>query len=418
MFFQKFFREAAAVLGGYSMNRQNAGILFGGVLLLVIAMGISRFAFTPILPFMRHDTGFSFEEAGFLASSNYIGYFIGALWAGFFYRSKKTSLLISVVINVFSVILMGFNEMYSIWLALRFISGVTGGLIFVLTSSIIMDYLATHFLLRWSGYLFGGIGLGIAISGILVPYFEERFAWQGAWIGLGILSALLLGITLILWRGLQVYNGIKIVNSSNQKMSQGFMPWLIAAYGFEGLGYIITGTFLVDIIHNIPTLQAYSSYSWVIVGVAAIPSAPVWTVLIEKYSAIKILSVAYIMQIFGILLPVFSQAVWSVLLSSFLFGLTFVGIVTLTTSYARQLFPTQSGAVVSILTTSYALGQIIGPIIAGKLVTFYTSYKAALIFASAIVFIALVILLIGRWKTAKLHLKRDNVTALEESKVI
>ena len=289
------------------MNRQHTGILFGGVLLLVVAMGISRFAFTPILPFMRHDTGFSFEVAGFLASSNYIGYFIGALWAGFLYRRKKTSLLISVVINVLSVILMGFSEIYSIWLTLRLIAGITSGLIFVLTSSIIMDYLAAKFLIRWSGYLFSGIGLGIAISGLLVPYFEARFAWQGAWIGLGILSALFLAIALTLWRGLQVEDCIKVITSSNQKMYQGFMPWIIAAYGFEGLGYIITGTFLVDIIHNIPSLQAYSSYSWVIVGVAAIPSAPIWTVLIEKCSAIKILSVAYLLQIFGILLPVFHK---------------------------------------------------------------------------------------------------------------
>lgn len=399
------------------MNRQHTGILFGGVLLLVVAMGISRFAFTPILPFMRHDEGFSFESAGFLASSNYIGYFIGALWAGFLYRSKKNSLLISGIINVLSVILMGLIEMYSIWLVLRLIAGITGGLIFVLTSSIIMDYLATQFLTRWSGYLFSGIGLGIAISGLLVPYFEARFAWQGAWMGLGILSALFFAITLILWRGLQVHNGIKSIKSPNQRMSQGFMPWLIAAYGFEGLGYIITGTFLVDIIHNIPSLQEYSSYSWVMVGIAAIPSAPVWTVIMEKFSAIKILSVAYVLQIIGILLPVFLQTVWSVLLSSFLFGLTFVGIVTLTTSYARQLFPTQSGAVVSILTTSYALGQIIGPIIAGILVAFYNSYKAALIFAGAIVFTALVIMLLGKWKSAKLRLKTENVTVLEASKV-
>ena len=399
------------------MNRQHTGILFGGVLLLVVAMGISRFAFTPILPFMRHDAGFSFEVAGLLASSNYIGYFIGALWAGFLYRRKKTSLLISVVINVLSVILMGFSEIYSIWLTLRLIAGITSGLIFVLTSSIIMDYLAAQFLTRWSGYLFSGIGLGIAISGLLVPYFEARFAWQGAWIGLGILSALFLAITLTLWRGLQVQDHIKVVTSSNQKMSQGFMPWIIAAYGFEGLGYIITGTFLVDIIHNIPSLQAYSSYSWVIVGVAAIPSAPIWTVLIEKCSPIKILSVAYLLQIFGILLPVFSQTVWSVLLSSFLFGFTFVGIVTITTSYARQLFPTKSGAVVSVLTTTYALGQIIGPIIAGKLVDFYNSYKAALIFAGSIVFIALVIMLVGRWKSAKLQLSKENVTVTEASKV-
>ncbi|MFJ7951447.1 YbfB/YjiJ family MFS transporter [Lysinibacillus sp. NPDC096418] len=394
------------------MNRQQAGILFGGVLLLVVAMGISRFAFTPILPFMRHDVGFSFEVAGFLASSNYIGYFIGALWAGFVYRKRKAFLLISVVINVLSVVLMGLIELYSIWLALRLIAGITGGLIFVLTSSIIMDYLAKQTLTRWSGYLFSGIGLGIAISGLFVPYMEAHFAWQGAWIGLGILSALFLVSTIILWRDLQVQDGMKAMKTSETKLTQGFMPWLIAAYGFEGLGYIITGTFLVDIIHNIPSLQAYSSYSWVIVGVAAIPSAPVWTLLMEKFSAIKILFVAYILQVFGILLPVFSQTVWSVLLSSFLFGLTFVGIVTLTTSYARQQFPTQSGSVVSILTTFYAFGQIVGPIIAGKLVGVYSSYKAALIFAGAIVFFALVIMMVGRWRTARRQAELENMTVV------
>ena len=76
------------------MNRQHIGVLFGGILLLVVAMGISRFAFTPILPFMRIDEGISFEAAGYLASSNYIGYFVGALGAGFIFRNKKNFLLI------------------------------------------------------------------------------------------------------------------------------------------------------------------------------------------------------------------------------------------------------------------------------------------------------------------------------------
>lgn len=110
------------------MNRQYIGILFGGVLLLVVAMGISRFAFTPILPFMRHDVGFSFEVAGFLASSNYIGYFIGALWAGFMYRQRKNILLLSVVLNVLSIVLMGMIEIYMVWLVLRLIAGITGAL--------------------------------------------------------------------------------------------------------------------------------------------------------------------------------------------------------------------------------------------------------------------------------------------------
>jgi len=398
------------------MNRHHAGVLIGGILFLVIAMGISRFAFTPILPFMRHDVGFSLEVAGLLASSNYIGYFIGALWAGFIYRKKKTVLLLNVIVNVFSIMLMGTVHIFSIWLVLRLIAGITSGFIFVLTSSIIMDYLAMHFLTRWSGYLFSGIGLGIAISGLLVPYFEKLYAWEGAWLGLGLLSVLFVCITFMLWRKLQINDIKKFKQKSEQSIFKGFMIWLIIAYGFEGLGYIVTGTFLVDIIHNIPSLQAYSSYSWVMVGVAAIPSAPVWIMLISKYSPIKILSIAYTLQIFGILLPVVSQTVWGVLLSSALFGLTFVGIVTLTTSYARQLFPMQSGSVVSILTTSYAIGQIIGPIIAGKLAAHYNSYKAALIFADTIVCLALAIMLIGRWIYIKFTTNEINTSDLERSK--
>lgn len=395
------------------MSRQHAGVLLGGILLLVLAMGISRFAFTPILPFMRRDASFTLETAGYLASSNYIGYFVGALWAGFLFRRKKIILLITVLLNVASVIWMGLTEMFTLWLLLRFIAGVTSGFIFVLTSSIIMDYLAQAVLTKWSGYLFTGIGLGIAISGLFVPYLELAYTWKGAWLGLGLLSLAFFCVTLVTWRNLTIQDGVKQVKASSGKMTAGFMPWLIASYGLEGLGYIITGTFLVDIIHNIPSLQAYSSYSWVVVGLAAIPSAPVWIVLLSKYSPVRILTVAYVMQVIGILLPVFSQTVPSVLLSSFLFGLTFVGIVTLTTSYARQLFPTQSNAVVSILTTFYALGQIIGPIIAGKLAAHYDSYKAALLFAGVMVFAALLTMLIGHYKTHVRIESSKNVTTIE-----
>ena len=395
------------------MNRKHAGVLIGGILLLVLAMGISRFAFTPILPFMRRDAGFTIETAGYLASSNYVGYFIGALWAGFLFRHKKMILLVNVLLNVASVISMGLTELFTSWLLLRLVAGITSGFIFVLTSSIIMDYLAQAVLTKWSGYLFSGIGLGIAISGLFVPYLELAYTWKGAWLGLGMLSLAFFCVTLVTWRNLTISDGVKKVKAANGKMTAGFMPWLIASYGLEGLGYIITGTFLVDIIHNIPSLASYSSYSWVVVGLAAVPSAPVWIVLLSKYSPVHILTVAYIMQVFGIILPVISQTAVSVLLSSFLFGLTFVGIVTLTTSYARQLFPTQSNAVVSILTTFYALGQIIGPIIAGKLAAHFNSYKAALLFAGIMVFTALLIMLIGHFKTQVQSEHGNSVTTLE-----
>lgn len=377
------------------MNRQHAGVLFGGILLLVVAMGISRFAFTPLLPFMRVDEGLSFQEAGWLASSNYVGYFIGALGAGFIYRRKKGFLLSNVLLNVVSIIGMGLTHSFELWIVLRFIAGVTSGFIFVLTSSIIMDYLAKHLLTRWSGYAFSGIGIGIAISGLCVPFIETRFLWEGTWIGLGLLSTTFIVLTLLLWRHIVVQDSERVAKTADTNIWRGFMPWLIIAYGLEGLGYIITGTFLVDIIYNIENLRGYASYSWVVVGIAAAPSAPFWMAMMSRFKPIHVMFVAYILQVFGIALPVLSQTVWSVLLSAFLYGCTFVGIVTLATGYGRQLFPRQSGAVVSILTTFYAIGQIIGPVIASRLEDHFNTFKAPLVFASSIVFCALLILISG-----------------------
>ena len=390
------------------MNRQHGAVIAGGILLLVIAMGISRFAFTPILPFMRIDENLSFAQGGFLASSNYIGYFVGALGAGFIYRAKKNFLLVNVVVNVLSIILMGFIESYAIWIVLRFIAGLTGGYIFVLTSSIVMDYLAAHLLTRWSGFVFSGIGLGIALSGLLVPFFEARVYWQGSWIGLGLLSTLFLVTTLFLWRHLTVQNYSAPPKTEHTSIWHGFMPWLIVAYGLEGLGYIITGTFLVDIIYNIEALRSYAGYSWVVVGLAAIPSAPIWMQLMTRFSTISMMAIAYALQIIGMLLPVISQSVWSVLLSAFLYGFTFVGLVTMSTGYARQLFPKQSAYVVSMLTTFYAFGQIIGPVIAGRLETHFESFKAPLLFAGGTVTVALIILLIGY------RMNRSKTIAIEQ----
>ena len=397
------------------MNRQHMSIIAGGILLLAVAMGISRFAFTPILPFMRVDENLSFSQGGWLASSNYIGYFLGALGAGFIYRSKKNFLLFNVVVNVISILFMGWIESYSIWLILRFIAGLTGGFIFVLTSSIVMDYLAANLLTRWSGYIFSGVGIGIALSGLLVPFFEASFHWQGSWLGLGTLSALFLMTTFFLWRHLKVQNHVKQPKSEATNIWRGFMPWLIFAYGLEGLGYIITGTFLVDIIYNIEPLRAYAGYSWVIAGIAAIPSAPIWMQLMSRFSTISMMAFAYALQVFGILLPVFSQSVWSVLLSAFLFGFTFVGLVTMSTAYGRQLFPKQSAYVVSMLTTFYAFGQIVGPVIAGRLETYFDTYKAPLLFAGGTVTIALVLLVVGYFYSSRKPVHSPQSEGIEKA---
>lgn len=50
-----------------------------GVIALAVAMGIGRFAFTPILPLMIQEGKVALAQTALLSSSNYIGYLVGAL---------------------------------------------------------------------------------------------------------------------------------------------------------------------------------------------------------------------------------------------------------------------------------------------------------------------------------------------------
>ena len=102
-----------------------------------------------------------------------------------------------------------------------------------------------------------------------------------------------------------------------------------------------------------------------------------------------------ILQAIGIALPVIWTSQTSLILSALLFGATFMGITALTTTLARQMIPTNSSRIIGYLTAIYAIGQMIGPTIAGALMSFSQSYHAALIGAASVVLIGALSLISG-----------------------
>ncbi|MGK3720410.1 YbfB/YjiJ family MFS transporter [Priestia megaterium] len=373
-------------------------ILVGGILSLVIAMGIARFSYTPILPLMQSDMSFSNKVAGYLATSNYAGYLIGAVLVGILplKKRRKAVLRLSLIFSVITTAGMGLFQMYSAWYTCRFISGFSSAFVLVLSSSIVLDKLAEKEKTNWSGLFYGGVGVGIFLTGITIPILNHYFKWEGAWIGLSILSIIL---TFLVWIWLKDETSSSTQNKKKEIPVHGpptkWIPWLIIAYGLEGLGYIVTGTFIISIAGQIPNFNGDATFIWMIVGLAAIPSCIIWSSLAKKMGFVKCLVVTMLLQAFGIVVPVLLMTKIGLIVSALLFGATFMGITTLATTLASRITPKNSSRIIGYLTAIYAAGQMIGPLLAGHFASASHNYNSALIGAAIVVLIGALFLLSG-----------------------
>lgn len=276
------------------MNKNPFLFLVGGIFSLMIAMGIGRFAYTPILPLMQEALIFTDAMAGYLASSNYAGYFVGAILTGFLplKRHKTFYLRGSLLVSIITTCMMGLSHSYILMLIIRFISGVASAFIFVLASSIVLDKLSAAGKTNWSGYFYSGVGLGIFFSTLFIPSFNDLFMWEGVWVGLSIISSIL---TVFVWFWLKDSPNTIIKKDEPVVIRQApplkWLPWLIIAYGLEGLGYIVTGTFIVSIAEKTSTFSSDPAFVWMVVGLAAIPSCIIWSTLAKKWGFVKIVSI-------------------------------------------------------------------------------------------------------------------------------
>lgn len=380
------------------MKKQIYLFLTGGILALIIAMGIGRFAYTPILPLMQKELSFSNTIAGNIASSNYAGYLLGAILAGAFPLKKyrTISLRITLIISILTTALMGFTYYHSLWVILRFLAGFSSAYVLVLSSGIVLDKLAAISKTSLSGLFYGGVGLGIFLSSLLIPSLNHLFQWEGTWIGLAVVSGIL---ALFVWIWLdEKTNAVEVKTKQEtftQVASNKGLILLNIAYGLEGLGYIVTGTFIVSIAEKTPSFHNDATLVWMMVGLAAIPSCLIWSLLAKKWGYVKSLVLAMTLQAFGIVLPAFWTAQTSFIISAILFGATFMGITTLATTLGQQMNPNNSGRTIGNLTAVFSIGQLIGPILAGVLSSITHNFNAALIGAAIVILIGAGLLLFG-----------------------
>ena len=348
---------------------------------LAAGMGVGRFVYTPILPLMHAQAGLSTGAGADLATANSAGYLIGALAASArpgLSRSPVT-LRVSLVLLTATLAAMPLTQVTALWLALRFCAGVASAMIFVAAVSSLLGNLRDH-PAHLPGWGFGGVGAGIALSGLLVLAVRTTADWRAAWWAAAVLAALL---AIPAWSlRPEPAPAAGLPPHSVSPATRRWFTALFASYTLEGIGYIIAGTFLVAAIGQ--TSPGWiSSGAWVLAGLAAIPSSALWAGLARRWSRPSLLTAALVIQAFGIALPAVAGGISAALASAVLFGGTFLGVTTLALATGTNLrFP----RAVALLTAGYSVGQILGPLAATPLL--HHGYHQALILGALIVLAA------------------------------
>ncbi|MCO6000012.1 YbfB/YjiJ family MFS transporter [Actinoallomurus rhizosphaericola] len=375
--------------------------VFQAAAALAAGMGVGRFVYTPILPLMHAQAGLSAGNGADLATANYVGYLAGALLGIALPRLTRSPAVLrgSLLVMTAALAAMPSTHSTAVWLALRLLAGAASALIFVITVSSLFGRLRGHSA-HLVGWAFGGVGAGIALSGLLVLILRSLADWRAAWWASAGLAALLTAASWTLRpesapqpepaprpgpaprRDPVPRPGASVREQTSGPRTHRWFTALFASYTLEGIGYIIAGTFLVAAVEQ-GSPGWIGGCAWVLVGLAAVPSSAFWAWSGRRWSRPDLLIAALAVQAVGIALPALIGGVAAALLSALLFGATFLGVSTIALAAGAHLrFPRS----VALLTAGYSVGQILGPLAVTPLL--HHGYHQALLLAAVVVLAA------------------------------
>ena len=392
------------------MNRlfdknDNLAILIAGIFAVIIGLGISRFVFTSMLPNML-DGFLDITFAGILASINFAGYLSGSILSIFIKDINQKVILFRVGLALVIVLtfIQGITLNETVWIISRVLAGFAGAMAFVVGSAIVMTKLQMESKTKAMGIHFSGIGFSILTTDLISRgVIDITSSWQYSWLVLSFV-ALVLSLYSAYILSFDKKVDTKVVKHKfDTSIFSVFVVILIIAYFTEGVGFVVQGTFLPDIINSLPGLEGYGNITWTLVGLAGIPSCIIWLRLAHKYGSVNIIIIALTIQTVGILIPTFTSNMYLNLFSGILFGGTFVGLVGLFMTLGGQLSKGNPVVLMGALTTSYGIGQVIAPLYSVYLIEKFGNYDYALYLTAFIVLSGIILLLFSkRFQTEKL----------------
>ena len=341
-----------------------------------IALGLTRFSYGLLLPPMRDDLGWSYLLAGSMNTCNALGYFLGALIAPLLMRRMGVwrLLVAGSLLAALFMLAPGMVADTTALFALRVAAGLASACIFI-AGGVLAARLGSLHSGRagfYIGLYYGGTGVGIVLSALLVPAALAAghahgvpHAWQWAWLALGL--ACLLATAAMAWPARAIGEARSAHGAARGFAVRDFLFGL-GGYFMFGVGYIGYMTFVVALLKQQGMSAGLITVFYTMLGLAVFASARIWARLLDLYRGGQPLAILNALLAIAVILPALSSAAPIVFMSGLVFGAVFLSVVASTTALVRHnLSPASWSAGISAFTTVFALGQIVGPIVVGAI---------------------------------------------------
>lgn len=372
-------------------------VLSAGIASLLLSLGVARFAYTPLLPLMQEQAGLGVSAAGWLAAVHYGGYLTGAAVAAAISDVvlKDRLYRIGMVLALVTTPMMAWTTDEVLWGVSRYLAGLGGAAGMLLGTGLILNWLIRHDHRGELGIHFAGIGLGIAGCAVVVEVLHRFWDWREQWYAFTVIGLVLL-VPALRWfprpaRDTHTRAGRRMTDRPPSAL---YLRLFIAAYFCAGFGYVVGATFIVAIVEDLPGLAERGNLAFLVIGMGAAPAGFAWDLVARRVGHLNALVLAAGLQVVGIALPVLVGGLAATLVGAFLFGATFLGMVSLVLTMAGRFYPRRPATMMGKMTISFGLAQIVGPAVTGWLAAQYTGYVVGLYVAIGVMLLGTVLLLL------------------------
>ena len=343
-----------------------------------VSLGVTRFAYGLLLPAMRADLAWSYTLAGAMNTANAVGYLLGALAMPALMRRVSPTVLLwaGALVAALFMGLCGFFTDASVLLVQRLLAGVASALVFV-SGGLLAARLGSRAPAQAGlllGVYYGGTGMGIALSAVLVPWVLDAFAdqshsWRFAWWALALLC--FAATALLRWPAQVMARWEQLPAATAAAGGRAAFRWrpfgfALAGYCLFGVGYIGYMTFAVALLRAQGASAQAVTVFYGLLGLAVVASSRIWAGLLNRHQGGGAMARLNALLGLAIVLPALTHNFAVVVVSGLLFGGVFLSIVASSTALVRHNLPPSAWANgISAFTVVFAAGQIVGPTLVG-----------------------------------------------------